>query len=180
MIRDIHGVVEQAFAFGFDHAALLATETLVLRSEVRDMCAAGKCGMYNKNWVCPPACGSFEEISARLAGYQKGIIVQTTAELEDEFDFEGMKEAAELQKARFTAFRKALLEAWPALVALGSGGCRLCEKCAWPDSPCRRPEEAFMSMEAAGLLVSDVCKSNGLAYYYGPKTLTYTGCFILE
>ncbi|MCL2121853.1 MAG: DUF2284 domain-containing protein, partial [Clostridiales bacterium] len=21
------------------------------------MCAAGKCGMYNKSWVCPPACG---------------------------------------------------------------------------------------------------------------------------
>ena len=174
------GLVEQALAFGFSHAGLLDTGTLELRSEVRDMCAVGKCGKYNKSWVCPPACGTFEEITAKIAGYRKGLIVQTTAELEDEFDFDGMKEAAELQKMRFIGFRKALLGQWPDLVALGSGGCRVCEACTWPDSPCRHPEEATMSMEAAGLVVSDVCRDNGMDYYYGPKTLTYTGCYILE
>jgi predicted metal-binding protein len=136
--------------------------------------------MYNKSWVCPPACGTFEEIRAKIGGYRKGLIVQTTAELEDEFDFDGMKEAATLQKERFTAFHKELLKQWPALVALGNGGCRKCGACTYPEEPCRYPDEAFTSMEAAGLVVSDVCKSNGIAYYYGPKTLTYTGCYILE
>jgi len=174
------GLVEKALAFGFSHAALLDAETLTLRSEVRDMCAAGKCGSYNKSWVCPPACGTLDEIAAKLAGYKRGLIVQTTVELEDEFDFDSMKDAAAQQKERFSAFRKTLIEQWPGLIPLSGGSCRLCEECTWPDNPCRQPEEAFVSMEAAGLVVSDVCASNGIAYYYGPKTLTYTSCFVLE
>ena len=174
------GLVEQALQFGFSHAALLDTKTLILRTEVRDMCAAGKCGMYNKSWVCPPACGTFEEITAKITGFSKGLIVQTTAELEDEFDIEGMQEAAKIQKERFIAFHKELITRWPNMIPLGGGGCRLCTECTFPDNPCRRPEEAFMSMEAAGLVVSDVCAGNGIPYYYGPKTLTYTSCYILE
>ena len=174
------GLVEKALAFGFSHAALLKAETLNLRTEVRDMCAAGKCKSYGKSWVCPPACGTLEEIAAKIATYKSGLIVQTTAELEDEFDYEGMTAAAALQKERFNAFRKVLVEQWPGLTPLSSGGCRLCESCAWPDAPCRRPNDTHTSMEAAGLVVSDVCESNDIPYYYGKGTLTYTGCFLLE
>jgi len=35
------------------------------------------------------------------------------------------------------------------------------------------------SMEAMGLLVSEVCEAAGLPYYYGPNTLTYTGAVLL-
>jgi predicted metal-binding protein len=173
-------LVEQAVEFGFSHAALLDTSTLVLRTEARDMCAAGKCKSYNKSWVCPPACGTFEEIYAKFSGYTKGLIVQTTAELEDNFDYESMQNASAQQKERFAGFREVLAKRWPKLIALTSGSCKLCDECTWPDNPCRFPDEAIMSMEAAGLIVSDVCKANSIDYYYGPKTLTYTSCYILE
>jgi hypothetical protein len=35
-------------------------------------------------------------------------------------------------------------------------------------------------MEALGMIVSDVCKDNNLPYYYGPNTLTYVGCVLIE
>jgi predicted metal-binding protein len=176
----MNGLVEEAIKYGFSHAALLDTSTLTLRVEARDMCAAGKCKSYNKSWVCPPACGTFEEIYGKLAGYSKGLIVQTTAELEDNFDYESMEMASAAQKERFKSFRETLIARWPRLIALGSGSCKLCEPCTWPDRPCARPDEAIMSMEAAGLIVSDVCKANNINYYYGPLTLTYTSCYILE
>jgi len=34
------------------------------------------------------------------------------------------------------------------------------------------------AMEAYGLLVSDVCVRSGLAYNYGPGTMTYTSCIL--
>ena len=173
-------LVEQAVEFGFSHAAVLDTSTLILRVEARDMCAAQKCKSYNKSWVCPPACGTFEEFYGRFAGYSKGLIVQTTAELEDNFDYESMEKASMAQKERFRDFRAVLAKRWPKLIALGSGSCKLCDTCAWPDSPCRYPDEAIVSMEAAGLIVSEVCKANDINYYYGPLTLTYTSCYILE
>ena len=173
-------LVEQAVAFGFSHAAVLNAGTLTLRTEARDMCAAGRCKSYDKSWACPPACGALEDIARMIAGYSTGLIVQTTAELEDDFDYESMQRAAQQQKEHFVAYREVLRQKWPGLMALGSGGCRLCPQCSWPDAPCRRPDEAIMSMEAAGLIVSDVCRANDIDYYYGKGTLTYTSCYLLE
>ena len=36
------------------------------------------------------------------------------------------------------------------------------------------------SMEAYGLLVSDVCRRSGLGYYYGTGTMTYTSCVLYK
>ena len=35
------------------------------------------------------------------------------------------------------------------------------------------------SMEAYGLLVLEVCKANGLQYYYGSDKMAYNSCFLL-
>lgn len=169
----------RAEAFGFSHAGALDAATLRLRSEVRDMCATDKCGKYNKSWMCPPACGELSENTEKIRGYGWGVIVQTTAQLEDDFDIEAMEEASRRQGELFVAFREELEKDYPGLLPLGSGGCTTCESCTWPAAPCRFPDKAMPSMEAFGLLVSDVCSDNGLPYYYGPKTLTYTGCYLL-
>ena len=63
---------------------------------------------------------------------------------------------------------------------LTAGSCTLCRKCTYPERPCRFPKKRFSSMEAYGLLVSDVCLKSGLKYYYGPKTITYTSCILTD
>jgi predicted metal-binding protein len=55
-----------------------------------------------------------------------------------------------------------------------------CKTCTYPDAPCRFPEKMSASMEALGMVVSDVCKDNNLPYYYGAGTLTFVGCVLLE
>ena len=71
---------------GFSHYAELNMNALIARSEIRDMCITGKCQRYGKSWSCPPACGSLETCAARMKHYSSGILVQTTALMEDEFD----------------------------------------------------------------------------------------------
>ena len=66
------------------------------------------------------------------------------------------------------------------MLALGAGCCTQCAVCSYPDSPCRFPEKMVSSMEAYGMLVLEVCQKNGMAYYYGPNTIAYTSCFLLE
>ena len=66
------------------------------------------------------------------------------------------------------------------LLALGAGSCTRCKQCSYPDAPCRFPERMTSSMEACGMLVLQVCKDNGLTYYYGPNTIAYTSCFLLK
>lgn len=180
MAETIQKAIDLALAIGFSHSGPLDASTLVLMPEVRDMCAADKCHLFNRSWMCPPACGTLEENGEKLAAYSHGILVQTTAQMDDDFDYEAMQEAEKKHKKEFRTLQIELLKEFPSLLALGAGGCTLCPQCTYPDEPCRFPDEAISSMEAFGLLVSDVCTKNNLPYYYGPGTLTYTGCFLLK
>ena len=45
---------------------------------------------------------------------------------------------------------------------------------------CRFPERMHSSMEANGLFVSQVCKDNGVKYYYGPDSICFVGCFLFR
>lgn len=144
------------------------------------MCAADKCHQYNKNWTCPPGCGSLEECEGKVRRYQKGLIVQTVGELEDNMDGEGMMETEARHKEAFLRLMEDLKKDYPDLLAIGAGCCTRCKTCTYPDAPCRFPDKKVSSMEAYGMLVSQICKDNSLPYYYGDCTIAYTSCFLLE
>ncbi len=168
-----------AEAAGFTAWGRLDAGTLEVKPEVRDMCAVNSCGVYNKVWSCPPGCGELEECSARLKKYGGGILVQTTGDIEDSFDFEGIMDIEADHKDHFTKMYAELRKAGVDVLALGAGCCRQCKTCTYPDAPCRFPEQMVSSMEAYGLVVLEVCKANDLQYYYGPNTMTYTSCFLI-
>ena len=46
--------------FGFEEAGALNVEALEFLPEVRQMCAADRCRSFNRNWSCPPGCGTLE------------------------------------------------------------------------------------------------------------------------
>ncbi len=123
--------------------------------------------------------GTLEECAARLKKYSRGILVQTCGDVEDGFDFEGMMEIEADHKAHLQEMYATLRATGEDVLALGAGCCTQCRECAYPDAPCRFPEKAVASMEAYGLLVLEVCKANGLKYYYGSDKMAYNSCFLL-
>ena len=165
---------------GFEQAGPLDPATIELKEEVREMCASGKCAMYDKRWSCPPGCGTLDECRDLLKGYTRGILVQSVGELEDNFDIETMMETEAAHKERFYAMRKALVEKGIDALAAGAGCCTICPECTYPDAPCRFPEEKMSSMEALGMLVLEVCKANDMRYFYGENTIAYTSCFLIR
>lgn len=168
-----------AQAAGFSHWATLDVSTIVLKQEVRDMCATNSCGRYGKCWSCPPGCGSLEDCKQKLSAMSRGILVQTVGDMEDSFDFEAMMEVEAAHKAHFTQMYEALRASEGSVLALGTGCCTQCASCTYPDAPCRFPEKMVSSMEAFGILVLEVCQANGLNYYYGSDQIAYTACFLL-
>lgn len=165
---------------GFSACAPLDIDTIDLKPEVRDMCASNSCGQYGKRWSCPPGCGTLEECAARLKNYDRGILVQTYGDVEDGFDFEAMMEIEADHKDHFLKMYEALRVAGKDVLAIGAGCCTQCAKCTYPDAPCRFPEKMISSMEAYGMLVLEICKANGLQYYYGSDKMAYTSCFLLK
>lgn len=171
---------ELAIASGFTNVSALNMDALVFRSEIRDMCAADKCKNYGRSWSCPPATPSLEFISNRAASYRSGILLQTTAKLDDEFDPEGITELGKRHQKSFDNFVRQASMTCESILPMGTGGCRRCKKCTYPDRPCRYPNKLYHSMEAYGLWVSDVCEKSNVKYYYGPKTMTFTACVLFN
>ena len=175
---DYEMIAKTAIEAGFTHVAPLDPVTVELKPEVRQMCHA--CHQYEKRWSCPPGCGPLDKCKRQIAEYPHGILVQTVEELEDPLDGEGMIEAENLHKQHFQELNNQLRKEYPDILALGAGCCSQCGVCTYPNDPCRFPEKMVSSMEAYGMVVSEVCKANNLPYYYGPCTITYTSCFLIK
>lgn len=169
--------IEKAKEIGFDMAAPLEPSTLEVRESVRDMCAADKCKAYGRNWTCPPACGDIAECQEKMRKYAHGLLLQTVGQLSKTIDSKGYAAAAEKHMRQLHAFAEKIRGEYPNALCLGAGACLLCKECAYPE-PCRFPDKALSSMEAYGLFVTQVCRDNNVKYYYGPKTIAYTGCVL--
>ncbi len=170
-------LLQLAHELGFTAAPLSVPLTPL--PAVRQMCRENRCGCYAARWSCPPGCGSFETLKARLARYDRGILVQTTAQGRDAFDLEAIRLAEHRHKERFVSLARRARQLFPGCLPLGAGGCELCIRCTYPKVPCRFPQKMLPSMEAYGLLVADVCRAANVPYYYGENTVTFTSCVLL-
>ena len=164
---------------GFSHCGLFDAADLKVVDEVRAMCASDKCNMYGRSWSCPPACGTTEEVRKKISGYKRGLLLQTTGYIEDSFDYEAMQATESRHKELLSDLCDSLRDEEDYL-PLGSGACTVCEECSYPKEPCRRPDRMISSMEAYGLIVSDVCRLAGLAYGYDEHSITFTGCILFK
>ncbi|MDR1185028.1 MAG: DUF2284 domain-containing protein [Coriobacteriales bacterium] len=163
-------------ASGFGDIACFDPSQLVARPEVREMCAADKCNAFGKSWSCPPACGSLESYQEMFARYRMGYLFQTVTVMEDPFDYASIERGSAEHKRRFDDLAKRVSLSKRDILLLGAGTCTLCETCTYPSAPCRYPERAFPSMEAAGLVVYDVCALTDMPCHHGPNTIAFCSC----
>ena len=176
---EYRNLIDTVKEIGFTDAALISPNELIPLSEVRNMCAADRCGAYGRKWSCPPYCGTLEECAGRIRARTQGVVMISVTKLEDSFDLEGMEAAGKAHQQMFLRAADELRKKFPDLLPLGAGGCTNCETCTCPDAPCRFPERLVVPMEAYGLLVSDVCNRCGLNYYNGEATVTYVSCIVV-
>ncbi len=105
--------------------------------------------------------------------------MQSTGQMEDDFDMDAMAAIEAAHKERFLQFVDAIRRREPDCLPMAAGSCTVCPSCAYPKS-CRFPGMAIPSMEAYGIFVSQLCTDSGLGYYYGSKTVTFTSCVLFN
>jgi predicted metal-binding protein len=119
--------------------------------------------------MCPPAIGSLEDQSKKILGFTSAFIFTTTAQLEDSFDYEGMVSAKEYHDKLTAEMHEKFHVRFP---VYGAGGCTVCKPCAYPE-PCRFPDKAYSSIEAAGITVTQISRAGNIHYNNGKDTVTY-------
>lgn len=165
---------------GAAKVASTEVEKIPFRREFRAACEVNTCGNFNKCWTCPPCVGDIDELMERAKGYRHALVYQTIASLEDSFDIEGMLEAGARHNQLAQKLAETVIAQMPEeTLHLSAGGCRVCEVCAKrEEQPCRFPELALASLEAYGVLVSELAEQCGLKYINGQNTVTYFGAIL--
>jgi predicted metal-binding protein len=116
----------------------------------------------------------------RYHRFRDGVIFQVICRMEDEYDYEAIDAGMKVFKGAMGKLLEVLNETDEETVPFGSDGCGLCGECTYPGAPCRFPRRSFPSLEACGLMVSDLCKDNDVPYYYGKNTVAFTGAFLFN
>lgn len=75
MLEDV--LLTKALAAGFKHAAVIDVNELVYVPEYRKYCEENLCGNYDRLPVCPPNCGTAEEMHLKTLKYKKVLVLQS-------------------------------------------------------------------------------------------------------
>jgi len=148
------------------------TAELTFTQRVRQVCQAD-CSQYGTSWACPPAVGTVEDCRRRCLAYPHALLMVTMTEVEDignlpeTLSTRGPHEEITRQVAEL--LRSQGVEVY----VLSTESCALCEKCAYPDAPCRHPERMHPCIESHGILIMDTAEKFGIPFQAGGNIVTW-------
>ena len=84
-------IEKRAEELGFQKMKFMKTKDLKFVPEFRKFCEQNDCGNYGKNYACPPACGTPEEMEEKVRKYENALVFQSRTPVKDIFDDEETK-----------------------------------------------------------------------------------------
>ncbi len=157
----------------------IRTTELTFSARVRAVCER-ECPMYGKSWACPPGVGSVEECRARCLAFPEALLLTTAAEVRDIADMEETL-ATRGAHEEITRQAEAMLRAEGAeTYVLSTEACVRCEKCTYPDAPCRFPDELYPCTESHAIVVTDIAEKYGIEFISGNVVTWFSILFFRE
>lgn len=150
----------------------LETAELTFSPRVRLVCETD-CTRYGTSWACPPAVGTVEECRERCLSYPHTLLITTMNEVDGIEDLEGTLRTRtgheEITRQVSELLRAQGAETYP----LSTESCAICQKCSYPDGPCRHPERMFPCVESQGILLIDTAERFGIEFQAGGNIVTW-------
>jgi len=176
-------IVKDAIALNATNVSIVDVTEIKFNEDFRKLCEQNSCGSYNKNWMCPPAVGPFNDLKERALGFKQGLLLQTVHPIATSLDWKGML-AGGVNHTKI--FRKILdcMENnynFKEILPLNAGPCTYCTKCAYlVGEKCKCPDKAVSSVEANGVDVMALVKTYGIPYNNGINTVSYVALILFN
>lgn len=146
--------------------AFMKSEDLVFTERVRHICRT-ECSMYGTTWACPPAVGTVEQCREACLAYPDFLMISTVTEVPDIENLEQTLATRKDHEAVTRQVARLMKDQGCELRVLSTESCAICDKCAYPDGPCRHPELMFPCVESQGILVTDLAEKCGMEFFNG-------------
>ncbi|KIR01796.1 hypothetical protein P261_00610 [Lachnospiraceae bacterium TWA4] len=151
--------------------AFLETDELIFSPKVRYICE-NECPRYGHSWACPPVIGTIEECMDRCHKFKHALLFTSVTDVADSFDMQGcLNERRDHEHLSYEVSERMKQDFGDVLTL--TTGCILCQECAYPDGPCRHPEQRFATIESHGILIMKSADELGISYNCGSNMVTY-------
>lgn len=168
---------------GASNCRFISPRLLVPQERIRNYCYEDKCGCYNKHLMCPPNTETIPEIVKKLKGFQTGILIQYSEDLDVHNDMAGLRETKlrlhhiVLETEKYLEEKIAFKNIWGMI----GGACALCDECAGRRGDlCIYPDMARTSLEALAIDVVSLLEQLNLDAEFCKDRITWTGMILLE
>lgn len=171
-IEEIRGFEEYLTQFPVFEYHLIDTEEIAFQPRVRIICQQ-ECQRYDTTWACPPGVGTLEECKQRCQEYPSGFFFSSVAEVSDIMNMEEMLATRDAHEEITEQIGNFLEEAGYEIYILSTESCDICEKCTYPDAPCRFPKRMHPCLESHGVVVSELVEQREMTYSLGGNTILW-------
>ena len=124
-------IEKRAEELGFQKMKFMKTKDLKFVPEFRKFCEQNDCGNYGKNYACPPACGTPEEMEEKVRKYENSLVFQSRTPVKDIFDDEETKAIKKIHTKKtlqaVEALKKEGLQEGGTFIMCGP--CNFCDIC---------------------------------------------------
>lgn len=144
----------------------ISTDELAFSPRVREVCKS-ECPMYGKTWACPPAVGTVEECQAKCLSYPQALVIATVTEVRDIADIQETLDTRHDHEAITRQAADMVRAQSSDVYVLSTEACALCDHCAYPDAPCRRPEQMHPCVESHAIVVTDLAERHQIDFIGG-------------
>lgn len=152
--------------------AFIRPEEIPFSEKVRYICKT-ECPRYGTSWACPPAVGTVEECRKRIRSYTDGFIFTTVSEGADLENMDAMLSMRGGHEKITRKIAEIFREVSGKVQAFSTESCAICEKCSYPDGPCRHPDYMLPSVEGQGILVTELAERYGITFSNGSDVVTW-------
>ena len=176
----MNDIFRKAQELGFTTCVEINAKDVSPSKEIRALCSPDKCASFGTSHVCPPGCGSLDKCREILGEYENGLLLQIKFENVDTSSMDTCERLSAEFGQRVASLRDTLLDEFPNALSLATGGCRECEKCTYPDKPCRKPNVRRGSLSAFGIDVGELCGKYDVEFAFTEGTLYFTACMMIK
>ncbi len=146
--------------------AFMRSEELLFTQRVRHICET-ECPQYGTTWACPPAVGTVEDCQTKCLSYPDFLMISTVTEVSDIANMEEALATRADHEALTRQVTELIREQGCETLTLSTESCAHCEKCTYPNGPCRHPDKMYPCVESYGILVTEIAERYGMEFFNG-------------
>ncbi|NCB92465.1 MAG: DUF2284 domain-containing protein [Clostridia bacterium] len=166
---------------GFTHAAFMDVADLEFDAALRQYCVENTCGNYDRNYACPPECGTPGEMEEKVRKYKRALVLESVQPVGSVMDPEETKTAKKAHNMISREFVNMMKKECSESSAVMAGPCTFCKTCAQIEGkPCRFPEEVYSCLSAYCIDAGKMAEHCGLPYWCGMDKVAFFSIYLFN